>query len=189
MQPKCSDWQELTWSWAYSTGQPAFDQRIEAAAKAAWPYALLCAWTYLNDRDSAYDLMDHAIHITSEYIRNHPDALTENLTVRLKDIIRSRAKRLAAKYNREVPLGLLVELEKMLAVPPEAEQMAIAGELFERLSPFMKKVIRWRLLGYSWREIGQQLEMHHTAVRHASLRELEVLLQGIPSHGGVRSCD
>jgi DNA-directed RNA polymerase specialized sigma24 family protein len=133
--------------------------------------------------------MDHAIHTTSEYIRNHSDVLTENLTVRLKDIIRSRAKRLATKNNREVPFGSLSELEKMLAVPPEAEQMAIASELFERLSPFTQSVVHWRLLGYSWREIGQQLEMHHTVVRRACLRELESVLHGIPLHGGVRSCD
>jgi hypothetical protein len=189
MPPKCSDWQELTWSWAYSTGYPAFDQRIEAAAKAAWPYALLCAWTYLNDGDSAYDLMDHAIHTSSEYIRNHPDVPTEHLVVKLKDIIRSRSKRIATKSNREVPFGSLIDLEKMLAVPPQAEQMAIAGELFGRLSPFTQSVVRWRLLGYSWREIGQQLEMHHTAIRRAYLRELEILLESIPSRGGIRSCD
>jgi len=189
MPPKCSNWQELTWSWAYSTRYPAFDQRMEAAANAAWPYALLCAWTYLSDGDCAYDLMDHAIHTASEYIKDHSDIRTGDLTVRLKDTIRSRAKRLAAKNSREVSVGSLSELEKMLAVPPRAEQIAIASELFDRLSPFMQAVVHWRLLGYSWREIGQQLEMHHTAVRRAYLRELESLVQGISLSGGVRSCD
>jgi DNA-directed RNA polymerase specialized sigma24 family protein len=133
--------------------------------------------------------MDHAIHTASEYMRDHADVLAEHLVVRLKDIIRSRAKRIAAKSSREVSLGSLSELEKMLAVPPQAEQMAIASELFGRLSPFTQSVVRWRLLGYSWREIGQQLEMHHTAIRRAYLRELESLLESVPLRGGTHSCD
>jgi hypothetical protein len=36
MQPHGRIWQELTWSWAYSTGHPTSDQRLEAAAKTAW---------------------------------------------------------------------------------------------------------------------------------------------------------
>jgi hypothetical protein len=35
MQPHGRIWQELTWSWAYSTGHPTSDQRLEAAAKTA----------------------------------------------------------------------------------------------------------------------------------------------------------
>jgi DNA-directed RNA polymerase specialized sigma24 family protein len=190
MPPKYSDsWQELTWSSANPTGDLALDQRMEAAAKAAWPYALLCAWIYLNDRDSAYDLMDHAVRTASEYARHHGDNLPDNLTVKLTDIIRSRAKRLAAKKNREVQVGSPAELERMLVAPPQAEQTAIASELFEQLSPFTQSVFHWRLLGYSWREIGQQLEMHHTTVRRAYLRELQSLLHNISLRGGVRSCD
>ena len=48
-------------------GHPASDQILDPAAKAAWPYALLCAWTYLNDRDSAHDLMDHAMRNARGY--------------------------------------------------------------------------------------------------------------------------
>jgi DNA-directed RNA polymerase specialized sigma24 family protein len=183
MSPQSRNWEELTQSW----GQPASDQRMQAAAKAAWPYAIACAWTYLNDRDSAHDLMDHAIHTASQYIKHHTDAPLDNLTVKLKDIIRSRAKRIAAKNQREIPSGSLFELEKMLAVPPEAEQMAIANELFGRLPPVTQSVVRWRILGYSWREIGQQLEMHHTVVRRAYIRELESLHQSISLRGGGRS--
>ena len=41
MPPKGRSWKELTWSWAYSTGHPASDQKLEAAAHAAWSYAYL----------------------------------------------------------------------------------------------------------------------------------------------------
>jgi hypothetical protein len=46
MPPRGPGWEELTWSWAYTAGHQASDQKLEAAAKAAWSYSLLCAWTY-----------------------------------------------------------------------------------------------------------------------------------------------
>jgi hypothetical protein len=94
MPPKSRNWKELTWSWAYSTGHPASDQKLEAAAHAAWPYAFLCAWTYLNDHDAAIDLMDHAVHNVSQYLARHSDPPEKELNVRIKSIIRRRARHL-----------------------------------------------------------------------------------------------
>ena len=95
MPPKCSIGQGLTWSWAYSTGHPASDQRLDAAAKAAWSYAVLCAWTYLNDLDSAHDLMDLAVQKAAGYAARHPDSPPNKLTTRIKSALRRRAKQLA----------------------------------------------------------------------------------------------
>jgi len=103
MPPNGRTWQELTWSWAYSTGHPASDQRMEAAAKAAWPYALLCAWTYLNDHDFAYDLMDHAVHNASEYVGRHPDQPSNKLTAELRalsTVVQSRLRPRGATKSR-----------------------------------------------------------------------------------------
>ncbi|HTV04186.1 MAG TPA: hypothetical protein VME86_02380, partial [Acidobacteriaceae bacterium] len=88
MPPQGRIWQELTWSWACSTGNPASDQKLEAAAKTAWPYALLCGWTYLNDRDAAYDMMDHAVQNTCEYLVRHPEVPLEKATARIRSVIR-----------------------------------------------------------------------------------------------------
>ena len=90
-------WQELTWSWASSTGNPTLDQRLDAAAHAAWPYARLCAWTYLNDHPAAYDIMDHAIENASGYIARHADSSDKKLLWRIKSVLRRRARQLAAK--------------------------------------------------------------------------------------------
>ena len=84
MPPKGRIWQELTWSWAFSTGHLASDQKLAAAAEAAWPYALLYAWTYLNDHDAAHDLMDHAIENTRDYAGRHADFPVEKLEWRMK---------------------------------------------------------------------------------------------------------
>jgi DNA-directed RNA polymerase specialized sigma24 family protein len=178
-------WQELTWSWAYSTGNPASDQRLEAAAKAAWPYAIGKFWTYLNDREAAYDLMDHAVENSSRYAVRQPDSPTNKLTWRIKNVIKRRAQQQAAKTRREIPYGSLADLEKVYVGQPEAEQRVYANELLERLSPFAQSIVKWRWLGYSWREIAVHFQMDHTTVRRAYFREVESLLHALSRPGDV----
>jgi hypothetical protein len=113
MPPRRRIWQELTWSWAYSTGNPASDQKLEAATKAAWPYAILCAWTFLNDHDAAHDLMDYAVQNTSHYVGRHPDCPDKKLTLHLKSVIKRRARQQSAKRSREIQYGSLIDLEKL----------------------------------------------------------------------------
>lgn len=183
MQAKRRIWQELTWSWAYSTGHPTSDQKLEAAAKAAWPFAILSAWTYLNDHAAAHDLMDHAVQNASEYIGRHPDCLDQKLTSRLKSVIKRRAQQVFAKRSRELQYDSLQDVEKVYFVQPEAEQRAYAREIFAQLSPFAHSIMEWRWIGYSWRAIAEQLEMDHTAVRRAYFRELESLLRSLSQSG------
>jgi DNA-binding NarL/FixJ family response regulator len=189
MTPKCSIGQGLTWSWAYSTGHPASDQRLDAAAKAAWSYAVLCAWTYLNDQDSAHDLMDHAVQKVAGYAEHHPDSPPNKLTGRIKSAIRRRAKQLAAARSRELSYGSLFALEKLYIGQPEAEQRVFANEILARLSPFAQSIAKWRAVGYSWREIARQLQMDHTAIRRAYFREIEAMLKSLSQPGDFPRCD
>ena len=188
MPSKCSIGQGLTWSWAYSTGHPASDQRLDAAAKAAWSYALLCAWSYLNDEDSAHDLMDLAIQKAAAYAARHPDSPPNKLTGRIKSAIRRRAKQLAAAKRREISCGSLIAFEKVNAGQPEAEQRVFAHELLARLSPFGQSIAKWRSVGFSWREIANQLQMDHTAIRRAYFREIEVMLKSLSQPGDFPRC-
>jgi len=184
MSPKESIWQELTWTWAYSTGHQASDQRLEAAAKAAWPYAMLCAWTYLNDHHAAHDLMDLAVENTSQYALRQQDLPVRHLVWRMKSVIRRRARQQAAKRRFEVPYGSLLEVEKLYFVEPDAQERVYAGELMDRLAPFAQSIAKWRWLGFSWREIAQQLEMDHTVVRRAFFREIASLLDTLSRSRG-----
>ena len=170
-------WQELTWSWAHSSGDPACDQILDAAAQAAWRYALLCAWTYFNDHAAAHDLMDHAVQNGSDYIRRHPDVSLGKLTARFKSVIRRHTKQLHSKRSREVLFGSMRDLEPLYAGQPDMEDRVYANEVLGQLSPFAKSILDWRWHGYSWREIAGELEMDHTAVRRAYFRELELVFQ------------
>ncbi|HUZ96279.1 MAG TPA: hypothetical protein VMU57_15340 [Edaphobacter sp.] len=183
MPPKGHSWKDLTWSWACSTGDPASDQALESAAQAAWPYALLCAWTFLNDQDAAYDLMDHAMQNASAYFTRHREVLSETLTARIKSVLRRRARQLAVRQGRELSYGSLQDLEGLYVGQSEVEQQAMANEMFARLSPFAQSVVRRRWLGYTWREIARQLNLDHTVVRRAYFRELESLLLSLSRSG------
>ena len=189
MPSKYSIGQGLTWSWAFSTGHPASDQRMDAAAKAAWSYAVLCAWTYLNDQDSAHDLMDFAVHKVAGYAANHPETPQNKLTGRIKSAVRRRAKQLSARRSHELSYGSLIALEKEHTFRPDAEQRVYAGELLSRLSPFAQSIANGRWLGYSWREIARQFEMDHTAIRRAYFREMEALLKSLSRPGDFPRCD
>ena len=189
MPPNGPNWEELTWTWAYTTGHQASDQKLETAAKAAWSYSLLCARTYLNDLDAARELMEHAVHNASRYVARHPDAPPEKLLARVKSVIRRRAGQLATRRSRELPVGSMLDMESLLRGEPEAERSLFANELLSRLSPFARAIVNRRSEGYTWREIAGELEMDHTAVRRAYLRELEALRQGLSRSGDSPKCD
>jgi len=154
MTPNGSNWKVLTWSWAYSTGHPASDQKLEAAAHAAWSCASLCAWTYFNDHDAAVDLMDRAVHNASQYLSRHIDAPEQKLTARIKSVIRRRARQVAAKRSRELLSGSMRDMEQLHVRHSEAEQRTYANELFSRLSPTAQSIFDWRALGYCRPEVG-----------------------------------
>ena len=183
MPPMEPHWEDLTWSWAWSTGHVASDQKLEPAAKAVWRYALLCAWTYLNDGDQAHDLMEHAVRNADDYLSRHPDSTEQKLTARIRSVIRRRAKQIAHRQRREVPSGSLLDLEHLLASGGEVEESAIAGELFSRLSPFAQSVLNRREFGYTWREIAAELDLDHTVVRRAYFRELQSFLRSLSRSG------
>lgn len=183
MPPNEFPWDDLTWSWTWSTGHLTSDQKLEPAAKAAWPYALLCAWSYLNDRDSAYDLMDHAVLNAAEYLTRHPEAPDWKLLARLKSVIRRRAKQIAHKHDREIPYGSPFDLEHLLIELSDIERGPIADELFSALSPFTQSVLNRRQRGYTWQEIAAELGVEHTVVRRAYFRDLKSLLRSVSQSG------
>lgn len=189
MPPNCRSRQVLTWSWACSTGHPASDQVLEAAANAAWPYSLLCAWTFLNDQDAAHDLMDHAVQNASDYVVRHPDAPVGKVSARIKSELRRRAKQYADRRKREQSYGSLADLEPIYACQPDIEQRIYANEMFAHLSSFAQAIFGRRWQGYSWREIGRDLEMDYSEVRRAYFRELESLVQNLSRSGDSPKCD
>ena len=127
--------------------------------------------------------MDYAVQNTSSYVARHSDCSDKKLILHLKSVIKRRARQQSAKRSREIQYGSLIDLEKLYIGQPEAEQRVYANEIFGRLSQFAQSIVEWRWLGYSWRQIAEQLEMDHTAVRRAYFREMESLLHALSQPG------
>jgi DNA-directed RNA polymerase specialized sigma24 family protein len=83
----------------------------------------------------------------------------------------------------------MLDMESLLASELQAEKRVFANELLSRLTPFAQAVVSRRSEGYTWREVAGELELDHTAVRRAYLRELEALLQELSRSGDSPKCD
>jgi DNA-directed RNA polymerase specialized sigma24 family protein len=184
MPPHDRIWEELTWSWVCSGKNPALNQKLDAAAKAAWPYARLCGWSYLRDQDVAHDLMQHAVEKACDYLTRHANVSKEKLTVHIQSAIRRHARQLASKKKAELACGSWSDLAEFSATHPDAEQKVYVQEVLSRLSPFAQSIVRWRWLGFSWREIAAELKIDHTVVRRAYLREVGSLVSRLSQPGG-----
>jgi len=77
----------------------------------------------------------------------------------------------------------------MCACQPDIERQIYASEIFARLSPFAQGIVNRRWLGYSWREIGRELEMDYSEVRKAYFRELGSLVRELAQPGDSAKCD
>jgi hypothetical protein len=87
------------------------------------------------------------------------------------------------KAQPRTVIGSMLDMESLLAGEREAEKSVFANERVSRLSTFSRAIVNWRWNGYTWREIAGELDMDHTAVRRAYLRELESLLQALSRSG------
>jgi DNA-directed RNA polymerase specialized sigma24 family protein len=127
--------------------------------------------------------MDHAVQNAFDYLGRHVDCPDKKLALRIKGVIKRRARQQAAKKSREIQYGSLADLEKMYVGQSETEQRMYAIELFARLSPFARSIVEWRWLGYSWRKIAEDLDMDHTAVRRAYFRDFDSLRHALSQPG------
>lgn len=180
--------QRSPWVWIQAGISPAASRDLEAAAEATWRYAVYCAWSYLNDRDAAYDLMDYAMEKMCKYIgRSSSQLRTGKLSSRFHSLVKRRAKQLARRRQTEVALGTLADLANLyqnLKQQPHEEQRLYVQEVLDKISPQARAVAAWRMMGYSWRWIGSNLGIEHSNLRRAFLREVLAALK-TSSGGGV----
>ena len=148
----------------------------------AWPYACYCARRYLHDPDAAYDLMDAAVANAEQYYMRFEGSRTPaQLLHRLLSVLKRLSKQ-AVKRRREVPSGLLLDLELLpqnLASKADVEQELYVAQMLARLTERSRLITYWRMEGYTWRQIADQLGADHTTVRRAYRRELRALFDVI----------
>ena len=84
--------------------------------------------------------------------------------------------------------NLYIQLASGKNVTADLVGMTTACELFAHLSPFAQAIVNRRWHGYSWREIGRDLDMDYSEVRKAYFRELGLLLQNLSRPGDSPKC-
>jgi RNA polymerase sigma factor (sigma-70 family) len=172
------------WSWITPTSSSETNGMLKAAAAEVWPYALWCAWTYLHDREAAFDLMDRAIENTAGYASRLNDSANEQRFVwRMKSVLSRLAKQEARKHRLEVPYGLLVDLEyaqsQYQAEVPKVEQAVETKDILRRLSPEARNILKWTAMGYSWRQIANHLGVDRMTLRRAYDKEITTVLESL----------
>lgn len=172
------------WNWITPTSSPETNSMLKAAAVEVWPYASWCAWSYLHDRDAAFDLMDRAIENTAGYAsRLNGAATVERLVWRMRSVLKRLAKQEVKKHRLEVPYGLLVDLEYAHAgsqkETPKFDQAVETKDILRKLSPEARDILRWTSMGYSWRQIARQLGVDRMTLRRSYDKEIRTVLESL----------
>jgi DNA-binding NarL/FixJ family response regulator len=150
-----------------------------AAVQTTWSYAQLSAWTYLHDEALGADIMEAAIKVIYSYAqRTSPMPPVEKLTARLRSQIRRVAKQMANRRRKEENAGSVRDLELAYnpSVTPDPTDTLLIKEVLDLLSPRAREVATWIWMGYSWREIGQTVDVDHNSIRLAFHRETDAAL-------------
>jgi RNA polymerase sigma factor (sigma-70 family) len=172
------------WSWIAPTTSAETNGMLKAAATATWSYALWCAWTYLHDRDAAFDLMDRAIENTAGYAsRLNGTATEQRLIWRMRSVLKRLAKQEVKKHSLEVPYGLLADLESARSQAqqeiPKFEQAVETKDILKKLSPEARNILKWTAMGYSWRQIAKQLGVDRMTLRRTYDKEIATVLESL----------
>ena len=165
--------------WYVGSQDRTVDDLFRRVCALAWPYALFCATRYLRDIHAAYDLMDAAVSNAEQYYeRFNGNRTSTQIFYRIISVLKRLSKQ-RVQNNREIPSGSLPDLEvkaRTLSSQPEAEQRAYVQQILAQMTERSRKITYWRIEGHTWRQIGDKLNVNHTAVRRAYHRELRRLL-------------
>ena len=179
------------WNWIVPSASAETNRLLRAAAAETWPYARWCAWNYLHDREAAFDLMDAALVNAAGYAsRLNGLAPGRRLVWRVKSVLRREARQRAKRRRHELSWGSLADLETLetlpfqRSAPATADEELIADEIMRRLSPQARDIVRWLVMGYSWRRIARHLGLDRTTLRRAFDREVDALFHDL-GHGDL----
>ena len=159
------------------------ERELECALRAAAPgvmvYAERQAWIYFQDEGMAAAILEAALDAVSRRLMGKsgiPPMSAVQLT--LRDEVRRFAKRASRNRRVEAPQGNLFDLESLAALaPPNYEQTVFVNRLLELLNPSARHIAKMLAAGYSWREIGVELDVDYSGARRAFRSEVDKALK------------
>ena len=149
---------------------------VRDAAHRAWKWACLKSRELLGDAGDAAAVLEAAVRTISRYLDQHNVALnTADPTGLLVLACHRSLRRLARKRRRIELVGSGSELAEILRAPDwrsETERRLFLEELARELDPKTRGVLRLRMAGYDWNEIGRTIHTSASATRTAFWRNV-----------------
>ena len=161
-----------------SSLEGAARELLLAAARSAWPYARRSAWSYLHDESLAAELLEKAVEKITPYVgRASSLPSSAKVLARLRSEVRRLAKQEAHRRRFEEYRGTVLDLELLAPTyVPNMEERLLLEEFLNLVSPYGRIIAQGLRLGYTWREIADDFNTDHSAVRRAFRREADAAL-------------
>jgi DNA-directed RNA polymerase specialized sigma24 family protein len=157
--------------WMKSTddhGRP-LDERVVEAARRLWRWAYFQVETRLHDAPAAAELLEETAEDVSARLQTHPE-VARNLTGYLITSFSNRLISQFLKNDRLVYEGLLRELEERhrLTAPDwvqTADARLTLAILLMNMRHDTRHIFHYRLLDFSWSEIGKRTGLSAKAAK------------------------
>jgi DNA-directed RNA polymerase specialized sigma24 family protein len=159
-----------------SQGRPV-DPRVVAVCERAWSWAYRRVELELHDAASAAQLMEEVALEVSGRLQDAP-GVGENLAGYFSTAFRHRVRQQFVRENRVAYEGLLSQLEQnhhLTAPNWEAamERKLCLKVLIDQLPQPSRHMLHYRILGFSWNEIGRVLRLSGKQARSRFYYELD----------------
>ena len=159
-----------------SQGRPV-DPRVVAVCERAWSWAYRRVELELHDAASAAQLMEEVALEVSGRLQDAP-GVGENLAGYFSTAFRHRVRQQFVRENRVAYEGLLSDLEQnhRLTAPnwvATMERKLCLDVLIDQLPHPSRHMLHYRILGFSWKEIGRMLDLSGKQARSRFYYELE----------------
>jgi DNA-directed RNA polymerase specialized sigma24 family protein len=147
---------------------------VREAARRIWGRVRINVRGVLGDSSDAPELLEKAVASVSRYLDKYSVAPHDPSGL-LITAVRQLARRLDRRHRRELPIGGTNDLAKILKAPDLSD--AVDRHLFlEQLVRALKErnrgILRLRIVGYEWSEIGEMLKVDPAAARKDFWRDV-----------------
>ncbi len=157
------------------------ERALRAAAPSVLVYAERQAWIHHFDERMAPAILEAALDALSR--RHASKAIipaASAIQAGLRDEIRRFAVQSSRHRRKEQHFGSLFDLESLSPrTTPDYERKLMLGEFLALLSPSARHVANLVAAGYSWREIGAELDVAHSGIRRAFQKEADRVLRSL----------
>jgi hypothetical protein len=157
------------------TGRPLRED-VRGAAHRVWRWVCLKSREILGDSNDAAEVMESAVAAICRYLDKKNVAIHSTDPSGLVAVAAYRLLRRVAKRRGRVELvGSTTDLAEKLRAPDwrhETDRQLLLQELAREMDERNRGMLRLRMAGYGWDEIGRMLHMTATAVRTAFWRDV-----------------